>query len=127
MVSTSTAEQFVNTFTGQVTELAGDMATRASHGVFTEFLTRLNWATPSWDIIILIVFVLTVFFYSFALGRDRILGILISTYIALAVSYSIPFMAKIQSTIAASGFFAFQISALLLSFCLFSFYCFKVF
>jgi len=121
MATTTTAEEYVKTFTNQVSELAGETATKASSGGFTEFLSNLNWSVPSWDIIILIIFVITVFVYSLALGRDRILGILISTYIALAVSFGLPFMDALQKAIDSTGFFAFKVSAFVVVF-LFTFF-----
>jgi len=110
------AEEFINAFTGQISQMAEEATTKASGGGFTEFLTYIDWSIPTWDLIILIIFVVTVLFYSFALGRDRILGILISTYIALAVSHAIPFMDDIQKAIEQTGFFAFQVSAFVIVF-----------
>jgi len=112
------AEEFINAFTGQISQMAEEATTKASSGGFTEFLTHIDWSIPGWDLIILIIFVVTVFFYSFALGRDRILGILISTYIALAVSHTLPFMDDLQNAIDATGFFAFKVSAFVIVFLL---------
>lgn len=56
------------------------------------FLGALNLATPSWDLFILIFFIVAVFIYGFSLGRNRIVVILIAIYMALAVVNTAPFL-----------------------------------
>lgn len=53
-----------------------------------------NLGAPSWDMFILIFFVVAVFIYGFALGRNRIVVILIAIYMALAVVNTAPFLNK---------------------------------
>lgn len=60
----------------------------------TDALTGFNLATPSWDMFILIFFIVAVFIYGFSLGRNRIVVILIAIYMALAVVNTAPFLNK---------------------------------
>ncbi len=56
------------------------------------FLGGINWSFPTWDMFIYIFFFSSIVLYGFILGRDRILVILFSIYIALAVSSNLPFI-----------------------------------
>jgi len=53
-------------------------------------LAGINWNSPSWDLFIFIFFIVGALLYGFSLGRDRILVILISIYMALAVVSNAP-------------------------------------
>ena len=55
-------------------------------------ITSINWTTPTWDLFILIFFLAAVFLYGFSLGRDRIIIILMSIYITLALIHAFPFV-----------------------------------
>lgn len=50
-----------------------------------ETVLNVNWMSPSWDVFIVLFFIVTVFLYGMSLGRDRIIVILVSTYMALAM------------------------------------------
>jgi hypothetical protein len=54
------------------------------------FLAGINWASPSWDLFIYLFFVIGALLYGFSLGRDRIIVILVSIYMALAVVGNAP-------------------------------------
>lgn len=56
------------------------------------FFGGINWSFPTWDLFIFIFFVVSVVLYGLALGRDRILAILFSIYISLAVASNLPFI-----------------------------------
>lgn len=56
------------------------------------FLGGINWSFPTWDLFIFIFFIVSVVLYGLALGRDRILAILFSIYISLAVVSNLPFI-----------------------------------
>jgi len=75
----------------------------------------VNWAAPTWDLFIVIFFVLTVFLYGMSLGRDRIIVILVSIYMALAVVSSAPMIGKVSpnADIQFGNAFAFKVSAFL--------------
>lgn len=79
-------------------------------GGLTELLSKINWSRPSWDLFIFLLFFIIAFLYGFSLGRDRILVILVSIYIALAVVPSFPYMDKLYLDLSISGF-AFKVSS----------------
>jgi len=78
----------------------------------------IDWSTPTWDLVILLFFILSVLIYSFTLGRDRIVAIMISTYISLAVTTNLPFMQDLTEMINSFGRLTFQISSFLIVFVL---------
>lgn len=53
-------------------------------------LSSINWSNPSWDLFIIVFFVIAAFLYGISLGRDRIIVILVSIYMSLAVVNTIP-------------------------------------
>lgn len=57
-------------------------------------LGNLNWAMPSWDLFILLFFGIGVVLYGFSLGRERVLTILISIYIGLAIVSNLPYITE---------------------------------
>ncbi|MBU1180181.1 hypothetical protein KJ885_04515 [Patescibacteria group bacterium] len=63
-------------------------------GKISETLGGFDFTAPSWDLFILIFFVVAVFIYGFSLGRNRIVVILIAIYMALAVVNTAPFIDK---------------------------------
>ncbi|MBU1167374.1 hypothetical protein KKC60_03125 [Patescibacteria group bacterium] len=66
--------------------------TQAS-GIFA----NVNWGVPSWDLFIVLFFVVSVFVYGLSLGRERIMVILASIYMAYAVSSNLPFITEKMS------------------------------
>lgn len=77
-------------------------------------LLNLNWAAPSWDMFIVLFFLATAFLYGFSLGRDRIIVIMVSLYMALAVVNYAPFIKSLSAEVnIATPLFAFKISAFL--------------
>jgi len=52
----------------------------------------INWADPSWDLFIVLLFIVSAFIYGLSLGRDRILVILTSMYMALAIVNTAPYL-----------------------------------
>lgn len=54
-------------------------------------ITGINWLTPSWDIFIIFFFIAAAFLYGLSLGLNRILIILISIYLSLALIDYFPF------------------------------------
>jgi len=55
-------------------------------------LGGINWSFPTWDLFIFMFFVASIVFYGVALGRNRILVILISLYISLAITSNLPYL-----------------------------------
>jgi hypothetical protein len=72
------------------------------------FFQTLNFSNPTWDLFILIFFVVVAVFYGLSLGRDRIVGILVSIYMALAVVAHAPFLAEFTTSITINEAFAFR-------------------
>src|SRR5687767_4847400 len=77
------------------------------------WLQAVNWASPSWDLFIVLFFLVTVFLYGMSLGRDRIIVILVSIYMALAVVSNAPILGKLDATVNLGQFFAFRVTTFL--------------
>lgn len=56
-----------------------------------------NWHSPSWDLFILLFWVVASVIYAFSSGRSRILTILISVYMAQLLVIEMPFLATAVS------------------------------
>ena len=56
------------------------------------FLQSINWSNPSWDLMIALVFIVGSFLYGFSLGRDRLIVIMVSIYMALALISNAPYL-----------------------------------
>lgn len=82
------------------------------------FLASIDWSKPSWDLFIVLFFIVAGFLYGLSLGRDRVIVILISVYMALAVVNMAPFIGDFRSTIGADQFFGFRVSTFLVVFIL---------
>lgn len=55
-------------------------------------LRAFNWHTPSWDLFIILFWLVASVIYAFAAGRGRILTILISVYISQLIVIEAPFL-----------------------------------
>ena len=96
-----------------VTADSGDSATNAIAGVFG-FMSNINWAAPTWDLFIVLFFIVMVFLYGMSLGRDRIIIILVSIYMALAVVSNAPILGVFGSTdINVGNYFVFKVTTFL--------------
>jgi hypothetical protein len=84
------------------------------------WLGQLNPADPTWDLFVLLFFVIAVLLYGFSLGRDRVVVIMISIYMGLAVVTNAPYLDRLKASFALNSF-AFQISAFIGVFLLFFF------
>jgi hypothetical protein len=60
------------------------------------FFTSLNWSNPTWDLFILLFFVIGALLYGLSLGRDRVIVILVSVYMALAVVSNTPLLTSLN-------------------------------
>lgn len=78
-----------------------------------QFLAGLDFNTPSWDLFIFLFFIIATFVYGFTLGRSRIMALLISTYMALALVKTAPFLTTQEVTIGSDPFFIVRITAFL--------------
>lgn len=73
-------------------------------------LQGIDWSRPSWDLFIFLFFFVISFLYGFSLGRDRILVILVSIYIAMAVVPAFPYLDKLYLDLSVQGF-AFKVTS----------------
>jgi hypothetical protein len=76
-------------------------------------LLSLNWFQPTWDLFIILFFVIAALVYGISLGRDRILVILVAIYMALAVVKYLPFLTEFSARISVNDAFAFRVSIFL--------------
>lgn len=79
----------------------------------SNIFTGINWSNPSWDLFIVVFFIISAFVYGVSLGRDRIIVILVSIYISLSVVNTIP---EAIFNIGINKVHAFQITAFVLVF-----------
>lgn len=79
----------------------------------TEFFTTLDWANPSWDVFLIVFFLLASLIYGISLGRDRIMVILVAIYMSLAVVTYVPFIREFNASVSLNDSFAFKVSVFL--------------
>lgn len=77
------------------------------------FLTSLNWANPTWDIFILLFFLVGALLYGLSLGRDRVIVILVGIYMALAVVTNAPVLNSLRVALNVNENYVLQISLFL--------------
>lgn len=77
------------------------------------FVAHVNWAQPSWDLFIVLFFIIAGFLYGLSLGRDRVIVILVSIYMALAVVNTAPYLGNLQADVGIANVVVFRISAFL--------------
>lgn len=82
------------------------------------FLSSIDWSKPSWDLFIVLFFIVASLLYGLSLGRDRVIVILISVYMALAVVNSAPYIGDFRGDLGDAQFFGFRISTFLVVFVL---------
>lgn len=77
------------------------------------FVAKVNWAQPSWDLFIVLFFIVSGFLYGLSLGRDRVIVILVSIYMALAVVSAAPYIGTFNADVGVANVFVLRISAFL--------------
>ncbi|MDP3985802.1 MAG: hypothetical protein Q8P82_03475 [bacterium] len=77
---------------------------------FNSFIQQINFSNPSWDLFILIFFVVVSILYGLSMGRDRIIVILVSIYMALAVVAHAPYLETFTTSIRINEAFAFRVT-----------------
>ncbi|OIO47041.1 MAG: hypothetical protein AUJ28_01365 [Parcubacteria group bacterium CG1_02_37_51] len=58
----------------------------------SEAVSNLTFAYPSWDIIVILVFIAIAIIYAMSLGRRKVLVVLLTTYISLVIANALPFV-----------------------------------
>lgn len=76
------------------------------------FLSGLDLTAPSWDLFLALFFIIGALLYGLTLGRDRIVVIMVSIYIGLAVVTNAPYIGQLTANVAVNDF-AFRISTFL--------------
>lgn len=75
------------------------------------YVGNLNFENPTWDLFIIIFFVVATLLYGLSLGTSRIAAILFSTYTAYAIVLSVPFFRDVKSAeVGVNQFFVANIS-----------------
>ena len=49
---------------------------------------------PTWDLALILIFVISALFYGLSLGRERVLGLIVASYISLAIMTNAPLLAN---------------------------------
>ncbi len=76
----------------------------------TSLVATLDWSKPTWDLFIVLFFIVAAFLYGISLGRDRIIVILVSIYMALAVVNSVPYLSDTTTEVGIERLFVLRIS-----------------
>lgn len=76
--------------------LLGNVITNATDSA-SSYVANINWGQPTWDLFIVLFFIIAGFLYGLSLGRDRIITIIISIYMSLAVVNTPPVANVVQS------------------------------
>ncbi len=82
-------------------------------GAIIEQLARINLTTPTWDLFILLFFVVGALVYGLSLGRERVVMLIVAVYMALAVVNSAPYLRDFAARISLSQAFALEITTFL--------------
>ena len=83
------------------------------------YISGVDFANPTWDLFIILFFIVSAFIYGMTLGRDRVILILISVYMGLAVIHAAPFLDALEpATYGPNNVFAFRITIFLALFVL---------
>ncbi len=83
---------------------------------FNAFISQTNFNEPTWDLFIIIFFLAAAFIYGLTMGRERVVVILMGTYIGFAVVTVAPFLSDIQvQGLGVENVFAFRIAVFLLT------------
>jgi len=78
------------------------------------WISGINFKEPTWDLFIIVFFLMAAFVYGLTLGRERIIVILVAIYMALAIINAAPFLDSLTpSDSGPNNIFAFKISVFL--------------
>jgi hypothetical protein len=78
-----------------------------------ETINSVNWMNPSWDLFIILFFVVASLIYGVSLGKDRIIVILVSIYMSLAIVNQIPFLTGFDANVSVNDSFALRVTVFL--------------
>src|SRR5687767_12488000 len=63
-------------------------------GNIQNLITSFNWHTPSWDLFVILAWLVASVMYASASGRGRILSVLVSLYMAKLLVLEMPFLGQ---------------------------------
>ncbi len=75
-----------------------------------EAINNINWLNPSWDLFIVLFFIVASLIYGVSLGRDRIIVILVSIYMSLSIVNYVPYVSEFSASISVNDAFALRVS-----------------
>jgi hypothetical protein len=61
-----------------------------------QFFSYFNPSSPTWDIFIILFFIIATFLYGITLGRARVVVQIVSSYMTMALLSAAPFMGKLE-------------------------------
>ncbi len=93
---------------GEQTEAVTESSTETPPPISEQLSQIFNLTNPTWDLFVVLFFAVSALLYGMSLGRDRIIVILVSIYMALGVVNSLP---DFVLNITINENFAFQIGA----------------
>jgi len=76
-------------------------------------ISQIDWSKPTWDLFLILFVLVGSLLYGLSLGRDRIIVIMVSIYMALAVVNYAPFLSNFNANVAINGGFTFRVVAFL--------------
>lgn len=82
-------------------------------GAITNYIGNIDWATPTWDLFIVLFFIVGALLYGLSLGRDRIIVILVSIYMGLAVVSNAPYIQNFNAELTINQNFVIKIGMFL--------------
>lgn len=85
----------------------------ATNAATNSNIINFDWSKPSWDMFIVLFFIIASLLYGLSLGRDRIIVILVSIYMALAIVNTAPFLPNIETKIMVNDVVILKISTFL--------------
>lgn len=85
------------------------------------FLQTINWSHPSWDLVLILFFVVSSIVYGIAMGRDRSIIALVAVYVAIAVTSYFPDVMKLIGRTSYADAFALRMTLFAGIFALFFF------
>ena len=79
-------------------------------------LQNLNFSNPTWDLFVLVFFIAASFIFGISLGKARIIVILVSIYMTMAVLGAAPFLKQLDAEVAIPQMIAIKVSVFMVAF-----------
>ncbi len=92
-------------------QVAASSTTSDALSTVNNFISGVDFANPTWDLFIILFFIVSAFIYGMTLGRDRVILILVAIYMGLAVIHAAPFLDTLEPVgYGPNNVFAFRIT-----------------